>query len=179
MGPLEANSSGTYKLLATAAGKAGSSRPTGRMPGLDSDFAGFAGNLDNWLSDVSGLPLGYRHLGRLSRCASPAPPPFSRASAPRRLTTATRRRTPPTSIPRKKPRRLFDKVRTGKADARMKRVQFRAQMLTEMARMSLDDGLVLQIHPGAWRNHSPGVQSRLSAAARASISPPPPTMSAR
>ncbi len=32
---------------------------------------------------------------------------------------------------------------------------FRAQMLTEMARMSLDDGLVMQIHPGAWRNHNP------------------------
>ena len=27
-------------------------------------------------------------------------------------------------------------------------------MLTEMARMSLDDGLVMQIHPGAWRNHN-------------------------
>ena len=27
-------------------------------------------------------------------------------------------------------------------------------MLTEMARMSLDDGLVLQIHPGSFRNHS-------------------------
>ncbi|MFK7761723.1 MAG: glucuronate isomerase [Roseobacter sp.] len=31
---------------------------------------------------------------------------------------------------------------------------FRGQMLTEMARMSLDDGLVLQIHPGSRRNHS-------------------------
>ena len=31
---------------------------------------------------------------------------------------------------------------------------FRAQMLTEMAKMSLDDGLVLQIHPGAYRNHN-------------------------
>jgi glucuronate isomerase len=31
---------------------------------------------------------------------------------------------------------------------------FRAQMLLEMARMSLDDGLVMQIHPGAWRNHN-------------------------
>lgn len=31
---------------------------------------------------------------------------------------------------------------------------FRAQMLTEMARMSLEDGLVLQIHPGAHRNHN-------------------------
>jgi glucuronate isomerase len=49
---------------------------------------------------------------------------------------------------------LFDRVRTGKADAGQKEL-FRAQMLTEMARMSLEDGLVLQIHPGAWRNHSP------------------------
>ena len=31
---------------------------------------------------------------------------------------------------------------------------FRAQMLTEMARMSLDDGLVMQIHPGSYRNHN-------------------------
>jgi glucuronate isomerase len=32
--------------------------------------------------------------------------------------------------------------------------RFRAQMLTEMARMSLDDGLVMQIHPGSFRNHN-------------------------
>ncbi|GAB5464202.1 glucuronate isomerase [Hoeflea alexandrii] len=31
---------------------------------------------------------------------------------------------------------------------------FRGHMLTEMARMSLEDGLVLQIHPGSHRNHS-------------------------
>lgn len=31
---------------------------------------------------------------------------------------------------------------------------FRAQMLTEMAAMSLDDGLVMQLHPGAYRNHN-------------------------
>jgi glucuronate isomerase len=35
--------------------------------------------------------------------------------------------------------------------------RFRGQMLTEMARMSLDDGLVMQIHPGSWRNHNPAV----------------------
>jgi glucuronate isomerase len=34
---------------------------------------------------------------------------------------------------------------------------FRGQMLTEMARMSLDDGLVMQIHPGSLRNHSASV----------------------
>ena len=34
---------------------------------------------------------------------------------------------------------------------------FRAQMLTEMAAMSIDDGLVMQIHPGSFRNHSAAV----------------------
>jgi glucuronate isomerase len=37
---------------------------------------------------------------------------------------------------------------------------FRAQMLTEMARMSMDDGLVLQIHPGSWRNHNASLLDR-------------------
>jgi len=48
---------------------------------------------------------------------------------------------------------LFDRIvrgqaRTGEAEL------FRGQVLTEMARMSLDDGLVMQIHPGSWRNHN-------------------------
>jgi glucuronate isomerase len=37
---------------------------------------------------------------------------------------------------------------------------FRAQMLTEMATMSAEDGLVMQIHPGAFRNHNPAVFAR-------------------
>ncbi len=48
---------------------------------------------------------------------------------------------------------LFDKVARGTftpADADL----FRAQMLTEMAGMSLADGLVMQIHPGSFRNHN-------------------------
>lgn len=32
---------------------------------------------------------------------------------------------------------------------------FRAQMLTEMAKMSIADGLIMQIHPGSFRNHNP------------------------
>jgi len=48
---------------------------------------------------------------------------------------------------------LFRRVLTGKADAVQKEM-FRAQMLTEMARMSADDGLVMQIHPGSARNHN-------------------------
>ena len=36
----------------------------------------------------------------------------------------------------------------GSASAAQKEL-FRAQMLTEMAQMSLEDGLVMQIHPGS------------------------------
>jgi glucuronate isomerase len=36
---------------------------------------------------------------------------------------------------------------------------FRGQVLTEMAAMSVDDGLVMQIHPGSVRNHNPLVSA--------------------
>jgi glucuronate isomerase len=48
---------------------------------------------------------------------------------------------------------LFAKVSARRADAK-EREQFRGQMLTEMARMSVEDGMVMQIHPGCWRNHN-------------------------
>jgi glucuronate isomerase len=48
---------------------------------------------------------------------------------------------------------LFAKVIAGKADPGEQEL-FRAQMLTEMARMSVEDGLVMQIHPGSVRNHN-------------------------
>ncbi len=54
---------------------------------------------------------------------------------------------------------LFGKVIVGKADAGEQEL-FRAQMLTEMARMSVEDGLVMQIHPGSIRNHNRFVYER-------------------
>lgn len=54
---------------------------------------------------------------------------------------------------------LYDRVMTGKADAQ-EREDFRGQMLTEMAKLSLEDGLVMQIHPGSFRNHSGPVLAR-------------------
>lgn len=48
---------------------------------------------------------------------------------------------------------LFQRVLSGAcsdSDAEL----FRAQMLTEMAAMCLDDGLVMQLHPGSFRNHN-------------------------
>ena len=48
---------------------------------------------------------------------------------------------------------LFSRMLAGRADAQQQEL-FRAQMLTEMARMSVEDGLVMQIHPGSARNHN-------------------------
>jgi len=55
--------------------------------------------------------------------------------------------------------RLLDRALAGEASAAESEA-FRGQMLTEMARMSIDDGLVMQIHPGSFRNHNPRVFER-------------------
>jgi glucuronate isomerase len=55
--------------------------------------------------------------------------------------------------------KLFARVYDGErepGDAEL----FRAQMLVEMAAMSMDDRLVLQLHVGAWRDHNPTVAAR-------------------
>lgn len=57
------------------------------------------------------------------------------------------------NLPQLEAAALYQMVRTGQATAEEAEA-FRGQMLTEMARMSLEDGLVLQIHPGSRRNHS-------------------------
>ncbi|KIN62907.1 Uronate isomerase [Sulfitobacter noctilucicola] len=51
---------------------------------------------------------------------------------------------------------LFQTILSGAFTPRQAEV-FRGQMLTEMAKMSLEDGLTLQIHAGSRRNHSAGV----------------------
>jgi glucuronate isomerase len=61
-------------------------------------------------------------------------------------------------LPRADAQALFDRVL--KADVSPQDADlFRAQMLTEMARMSVEDGLVMQIHPGSLRNHNPKIFS--------------------
>ena len=52
---------------------------------------------------------------------------------------------------------LFARVLTGRSTAAEAEL-FRGQMLTEMARMSVDDGLVMQIHSGVRRGHNSWMQ---------------------
>jgi glucuronate isomerase len=116
---------------------------------VDPDFAGFAQNVDR-MGELTGEDTGhwngYLEAHRKRRAYFKD---FGATSSDHGHPTAETANLLP-----KEAGQLFDKVRTGKADARDKAL-FRAQMLTEMARMSIDDGLVLQIHPGAWRSHSP------------------------
>lgn len=61
-------------------------------------------------------------------------------------------------LPESEAARLYARLRAGQAgpgDAEL----FRAQMLTEMARMSIADGMVMQLHAGSFRNHSAAVQA--------------------
>jgi len=50
-------------------------------------------------------------------------------------------------------RTLFEKIVSGRSSPAEAEL-FRAQMLTEFAAMSIEDGMVMQIHPGACRNHN-------------------------
>jgi glucuronate isomerase len=48
---------------------------------------------------------------------------------------------------------IFQRALKGKSDSE-DAARFTAHMLMEMARMSIDDGLVMQLHPGSFRNHN-------------------------
>jgi glucuronate isomerase len=54
---------------------------------------------------------------------------------------------------------LYTRVRAGRPTAEEAET-FRGHMLVEMARMSLEDGLVMQIHPGSFRNHNAALFAR-------------------
>ncbi|HEY5023363.1 MAG TPA: glucuronate isomerase [Acidimicrobiales bacterium] len=55
--------------------------------------------------------------------------------------------------------RLLDGARAGTLRADEQEM-FRGQLLLEMARMSIDDGLVMQLHPGSRRNHNALISAR-------------------
>ena len=58
--------------------------------------------------------------------------------------------------------RLYDRLRTGPHDA-SDVANFSAHMIMEMARMSAEDGLVMQLHPGVWRSHDTAALTRYGA----------------
>ncbi|HYF54539.1 MAG TPA: glucuronate isomerase [Salinarimonas sp.] len=121
---------------------------------VDPEFEGFRGNVAA-LAEITGEDTatwrGYLAAHRKRRAYFKT---FGATSSDHGHPTATTADLGPAAA-----EALFGRVMSGEgtsADADL----FRGQMLTEMARMSLDDGLVLQIHPGSYRNHNPGVFAR-------------------
>lgn len=121
---------------------------------VDPDFEGFGANLDQFgaiTGEDTASWAGYLAAHRARRAFFRAHGATSTDHGHATAVTA--------NLSQSEAAALFDRVRLGRAD-RAEREVFRGQMLTEMARMSLDDGLVMQIHPGSWRNHSPGMMGR-------------------
>ncbi|MDO5657720.1 MAG: glucuronate isomerase [Paracoccus sp. (in: a-proteobacteria)] len=117
-------------------------------PVLDPEFEGFAENLERF-GEITGEDTatwaGYLAAHRKRRAF------FKDYGA-----TSTDHGHPSArteDLPQPDAAALFDKARAGRCTPDEAET-FRAHMLTEMARMSLEDGLVMQIHPGARRNHS-------------------------
>jgi glucuronate isomerase len=120
---------------------------------VDPEFAGFAENVSR-LGEVTGCDAatweGYLEAHRRRRAFFIE---MGATSSDHGHATARTEDMPQAEAAALFARCLAGKASPGEADA------FRGQMLTEMARMSLDDGLVLQIHPGSWRNHSDAVHA--------------------
>jgi glucuronate isomerase len=117
-------------------------------PVVDPEFEGFADNIaklcektgedtSTWAGYLNALRKTRHRFRELGCTATDHGHPTARTA----------------NLPRAEAAELFRRVLAGNADAQQQEL-FRAQMLTEMARMSLDDGLVMQIHPGSARNHN-------------------------
>lgn len=117
-------------------------------PVVDPEFEGFAENIaklgekagentSTWEGYLNALRATRRRFRELGCTATDHGHPTARSA----------------NLPTAEAAKLFRLVIAGKADAQQQEL-FRAQMLTEMARMSLEDGLVMQIHPGSARNHN-------------------------
>jgi glucuronate isomerase len=123
-------------------------------PVVDPEFEGFAGNLDRF-SELTGEDCrtwsGYLAAHRQRRAFFKGMGATSTDHGHPTAQTA--------DLPRTDAEALFAKA-VGGACSPAEAELFRAQMLTEMAAMAVDDGLVMQLHPGVLRNHNPAVFAR-------------------
>ena len=123
-------------------------------PVVDPDFAGFRDNVEA-LGALAGTDVstfaGYLEAHRIRRAVFKA---HGATSTDHGHPTAATADLSPVEA-----EALYHRVRAGGVSASDADL-FRAQMLTEMAAMSLDDGLVMQIHPGSFRNHNARLMAR-------------------
>ncbi|HEY0660214.1 MAG TPA: glucuronate isomerase [Lysobacter sp.] len=123
-------------------------------PVVDPDYEGFAANLET-LAALTGEDTerwdGYLRAHRRRRAFFQTMGATSTDHGHPSAITA--------DLPASECQRLLDRACRGECTPQEAEL-FRGQMLTEMARMSLDDGLVMQLHPGSFRNHNVQVFAR-------------------
>ncbi|MEZ4865925.1 MAG: glucuronate isomerase [Caldilineaceae bacterium] len=139
----------THHQTLRASGWQGNVRPTFRPDSVvNLDTADWRANLDA-LSAVSGITV---HSYATFIAALEDRRAFFKAMGA--VATDHAAQTPLTaSLSATEAEAIFQRALQGQAtpaDA----AQFTAHMLTEMARMSIEDGLVMQLHPGSLRNHN-------------------------
>jgi len=121
---------------------------------VDAEFLGFQENLKK-LGEVSGEDVsnwkGYLAALRSRRAFFKKN--GAKATDHGHLTALT------ADLPLQEAERLYERIFTGRlqpGDVEL----FQAQMLTEMAGMSVEDGLTMQLHPGSIRNYNPAVYEK-------------------
>ena len=121
---------------------------------VDPDFAGFRTNItklgelagedtESWAGYLSALEKSRVRFKELGCTATDHGHPSARTA----------------DLSKAEAEKLYAAILKDDASADQREL-FRAQMLTEMAGMSVRDGLVMQIHPGAFRNHNQQVYQK-------------------
>jgi glucuronate isomerase len=144
-----------FHLAIKASGWKGRVVPTFRPDAVvDAEFLGFQENLKK-LGEVSGEDVsnwkGYLAALRSRRAFFKKN--GAKATDHGHLTAQT------VDLPLQEAERLYERIFTGRlqpGDVEL----FQAQMLTEMAGMSVEDGLTMQLHPGSIRNYNPAVYEK-------------------
>jgi glucuronate isomerase len=123
-------------------------------PVVDPEYSGFRSNLQRF-GEITGCDTttwsGYLQAHRNRRAYFKGLGATSTDHGHRTART--------TDLPRPEAERLFAKASSAEVTAEEADL-FRGQMLTEMAAMSVEDGLVMQLHPGSFRNHNKAVFNR-------------------
>jgi glucuronate isomerase len=115
---------------------------------IDAEYAGFLGNIER-LGEITGENVGtYKgYLNALRSRRAFFKSMGATATDHGHLTAMTADLDPTTA------ESLYGRILSGKSNPQEQEI-FQAQMLTEMAGMSVEDGLTMQLHPGSVRNHN-------------------------
>src|ERR1700733_4883342 len=115
---------------------------------IDAEYAGFIGNIEK-LGQITGEDIGTwkGYLNALRNRRAFFKSMGCTSTDHGHLTAQTADLDPQTAAS------LYGRILSGRSVPEEQQI-FQAQMLTEMAGMSVEDGLTMQLHPGSVRNHN-------------------------